>query len=957
MSEWTPTSEQAAVIEHTEGILVVDAGPGTGKSSTITQRYARLIACEDIVPDDVLLVTFTSNAATAAKDRICTATSEANAASLRQAPIETFQSLCLEIIHSRGFDAPELMGLSQYITDSVEIIDDSVVEGDRFRTFYQLFLDRHPEHHLVAGVVSNPDTLLPLINQLAAKGVFPTASGWYRDGGSILAGDFESYRSMFDAANKPTMGSSGPTNSHLKMAMNEYGRERCFHPEAPTKSEIRGDPSEHSIPSHWAEKAFFEDRSALFDFVHDVYFEYVRFALRRNYINASFLQMFAFMLLCEDASVRDAFRFPYVIVDEFQETSELQFKLMLLLSRDGNICVAGDWKQSIYGFENASADNIRCFESRIVDFTEQLNDTVTRVGFPVDSITRLSLTTNFRSPQSIIDLAEDSLKHPTTKSDTPSDELSADVHSLESAVSNEHSQQRAVRATEQADAVIDIIQSIVGNESYGVRDEENEIRPPTYGDIAVLTRQPSFGREVHERAMEFETPASFTGSVELFRTKPGILVLAWLRVLAEPNNRRGWAVILEEAGYPLDQIRVILNARSYPSPFQQFVDRLRTINEHAARARSILDQYDRNGAYAEAIVRVIDNIQQQTHRNLPGIIRYIETCIDKAVTHDVNDTVPTDSITIQTIHGAKGLEYPIVILADVSEQVFPSTNNNRAPIRFDDPIGLRAVKHIETVDGNTYHFDSWRYQVLSAHRRGMCDEERRLLYVALTRARDHVIMTAGEHPSPFFEALPLTPKRVTPTPSITSLPSHAEKPLTVSIPDTNDPIHVTAHDLIDQRVFTSVEGGRDTVFGEKIHTFAEQLINGADPSTDESPDTRRLRRFLDSLAGNRIPEVPVTLPCEVNAVPVTITGTIDLLHDLDGKVQIIDYKTDTTKRAKAEYRKQLSVYYHAVDSVYDGEAIEVLLFFTADGECNEVLPLPWEELMTVVTERVTPVID
>ena len=951
MSDVTPTREQAAVIEQSDGIVVVDAGAGTGKTFTITQRYARLIASGDIDPDDVLLVTFTRNAANEARERIVAATSDTDTPSLRQAPIGTFHGLCHELLLSHGFDAPAVMGLNERITDSTQLIDDPVVEGDRFRSFYRQFLNRHPEHHEIANVVRNPDAILALIKQLAAKGVFPTASGWYRDGDSILRGDFASYESLFRQANKPNEGATGPTNSDLKRNLSSYDMNRCFLPGAPTKDEVRGEPAEKSIANEWAEEAFDEDRSALFGFVHDVYFEYVHYALRRNYLNFSFLQMFAFMLLCENSAIREEAQYSYVIVDEFQDTSELQFKLTLLLTGDGNLCVVGDWKQSIYGFQYAAVENIRSFESRIVEFADQLNDTVERVTYPVDVVTRISLTNNFRSTQPILDLAERSLRFPARVSDDPNIELDADVISLDSVVTNDRSQQRAVSAVEQVDAVIDTIQSIVGNAEYGVRTDRDTIRPPDYGDIAVLTRNRSFGRELRSRAMALGTPAAFEGGVELFRTTPGILVLAWLRIIAASENRRGWAVILEKAGYPLDQIREILDANAYPIAFRRFAEQLSAIADHAAKCRAILEQYGHNGAYAETIVTVIENIHLQTDRTLPGIIRYIETCIERSVTHEVADSIATDSVTIQTIHGAKGLEYPIVILADVSQHSFPSTQTNRAPLRFADPIGLRSVKQIDSVDQNEYRFDSWRYQLLSAPLRGDYDEERRLLYVALTRAKDHIIISAGEKPSPFFDALPLSPTELQPDPTQLRPSDPSTEHLHVSIPETDDPVQLAAHDLIDQGVFDSVEGGRGTVFGTKIHSIAEDIIAGIDTGSAESPDERRLREFLNTLSGDRTAELPVTLPCYIGDVPVTITGTIDLLHELDDTIQIIDYKTDTTKRAKAEYRKQLSVYYHAVDAIFDVGSVELFLYFTADGELNEVLPLTWDELLEVTRQE------
>ena len=116
------------------------------------------------------------------------------------------------------------------------------------------------------------------------------------------------------------------------------------------------------IPADVAECVFEDDRTALKQFVHDVYHAYLEFALRRNYLNFGFLQLFAFVLLCEDHDLRERLGYEYVMVDEFQDSSEIQFKLMLLLAGTDNICVVGDWKQSIYSFQYADVDNIREFD-------------------------------------------------------------------------------------------------------------------------------------------------------------------------------------------------------------------------------------------------------------------------------------------------------------------------------------------------------------------------------------------------------------------------------------------------------------------------------------------------------------------------------------------------------------------------------------------------------------------
>ncbi|MFB6353137.1 MAG: UvrD-helicase domain-containing protein, partial [Halobacteriales archaeon] len=316
-----PNDAQERIIEGTEGVYCVDAGPGTGKTFAATRRYATIVDQPGVEPDDVLLVTFTRNAATEMKERVVERSAYGLQA-LRDAPIGTFHSLCHDILLEHGFAAPRLLGIDDGITSATRLLEDELLEEQRFREFIDGFSDDHPEHADVFRVVSDPTELLGLINQLAAKGVFPTAEGWYRNGERHLDGDFEAFRAWFEEANQPR--NDGRKQSELRSALTGYGKDKCYRAAAPRRVEVRGDGTK-AVPSAVAERAFAEDREALKAFVHDVYHGYLAFALSRNYLNFGFLQGLAYVLLCEHDRLREQLAFDYVMVDEFQDTSEIQF--------------------------------------------------------------------------------------------------------------------------------------------------------------------------------------------------------------------------------------------------------------------------------------------------------------------------------------------------------------------------------------------------------------------------------------------------------------------------------------------------------------------------------------------------------------------------------------------------------------------------------------------------------
>jgi superfamily I DNA/RNA helicase len=531
----TPNEKQRELINSLDGTYLVDAGAGTGKTFAITRRYANILDSTEATPDNILLITFTRNAATEMKDRIVRHC-DYGATELSDAPIQTFHSVCHDILQEHGFDAPTRLGIDDHIPSTVQIIEDDIVEDALFREFFEQFADEHSEYQDTLRTISDPTELLGLIGQLASKGVFPTSDGWYRDGERHLDGDFSAFKRLFDQSNAPRNG--GSKQSRLRSKLNRYGKDKCYRPDAPSKSELRGDGKQ--IPDNVAARIFDEERDHLKSFVHDVYFEYLEFALSRNYLNFGFLQLFAFVLLCEDHTLRENVGFEYVMVDEFQDSSEIQFKLALLLADTENLCVVGDWKQSIYSFQYAAVENILEFDSRLPNFAADLNSDHPRIQYDTSSVQTIELEKNYRSTQSILDFSEESLVTPAAKYDSVDETAVRDrIVNLQSTAGYDNTQIEALQHEDEYKALLTAIHDIVDNEEYEVEAEDGSLRSPEYRDIAVLTRTRDFGRELQSVADEYELPMSYEGGIELFRTDQAKLLLAWLRIV-EYNGHHGW---------------------------------------------------------------------------------------------------------------------------------------------------------------------------------------------------------------------------------------------------------------------------------------------------------------------------------------------------------------------------------------------------------------------------------
>ncbi|WP_254810938.1 UvrD-helicase domain-containing protein [Natronosalvus amylolyticus] len=962
----SPNETQRALIEQTDGLYLVDAGAGTGKTFAVTRRYANIVAQDDIEPEDVLLITFTRNAATEMKDRIV-ANCDYDMRALNDAPIQTFHSLCNDILEQHGFHAPSFLGLEGAITGSTQILENDMVEREYFREFITRFSDDHPKYADVFRSLSTTTTLLGLVKTLASKGIFPTADGWYRDGRDALEGDFSAFMEEFSGVNRPR--NDGNKQSVLRSRLGRYGRNKCYLPDAPDRGELRGDYGSKTVPEWVASRAFDSDRSHLIDFIHDVYVEYLEFALGRNYLNFSFLQLFAFVCCCEDGDLRETLEFEYVMIDEFQDSSEIQFKLALLLAGTDNLCVVGDWKQSIYSFQYAAIENITEFEHRLQRFAAELNtdaDRVTdvdRVSFPLEPITTIELEQNYRSTQSILDFAEHALVTPgSSRESIDAESVLERVVSLVSNTKHDHSHIEAFQHPDEHEAILTKIQTIVGNEAYAI-EVDGELRPPTYEDIAVLTRTRDFGRDLLETAQIYDFPMAYEGGVEIFRTDQAKLLLAWLRIL-DSRAERGWAVVLERAGYTLDEIDWMLEREEYPSAMLSFRDELAAVDTLAGVIRRVFGRYGYDTATADVVLTTVQSIHRSTTMTRGDLVRIIEQGIENGYTQEVQTTAGSNAVTVQTIHAVKGLEHPIVILGNMNSHKFPPSGGSDRTITYTETTGVRQRKRYSDANGAPHIYDNWRTDVLRQCQPTEYDEERRLLYVAMTRAKDHLLFAAGDDPNTFLESLPVDIEPLEPSVSVVEPDDGGDSPLTVDVPEPIGPAGYSPHSLMDDSVYEDVsvddvredafadetaDVGRGTEFGSRVHEFAEDYALGRDVSP-ENADERHVKALLDSLAGTVRVEERAYLPLEEDETRVTLSGIIDLVHVTAATVEIIDFKTDRTRRAESEYRIQLSVYYHVLEDWFSDRSVSASIYYTRDGTRVEIDPLSKEQLVELASK-------
>ena len=732
MTEFSPNRQQKELIENTEGIYLVDAGAGTGKTFTITKRYTNIL--NDHEPEDIFLATFTRNAADEMKERI-SQEADYRASKIFDAPISTFHSHCQKILERNGHEAPQILGIDEYLTENLQVMESQIRENQEFQEFISEFKQRHEEHDDFFRIIRDESNLLNLLKSLGAKGVMPDGENWFGDTEKYLDGDFEEFKKLFKEKNKPVEANGGTKQSELRRRLYSY-KWKNFSPEAPGIDDVRGGYGTKQVRKDFCQKAFEEDREQLKQFVHDLYTEYLEYSLSRNYLNFSFLMTLTYALLHRKPEIREEESFEYIMIDEFQDTNEIQFKLALLLADEPNFCVVGDWKQSIYSFQYAAVENILEFEERLEKYCSELNGNQKRACLSNKRVERLELKKNYRSNQKILDESEKSLSLPANSNESPE---RPEITSLESEVENDGEVLR-IESEEEIEMVLSKIQEL--------RDDGFD-----YSDVVVLSRTRGFGLDLQQEARKYSIPAAYEGGVELFTTNPAIVLLAWLRILQDRHSRKGWAVVLEEAGYKLDEAEKILESGDYPCNMLKFEVELQKTDSIEAVAEKVFQRYGYRSGFTEKIIEVLGDTFSSTYMNLGQLINFIEENIEQGEIYEVDSTGNENAVTVQTIHAAKGLEYPIVFISDVNQSKFPSTNSFSPNITYKDPIGLRQRKKYLRND-YAYAFDNWRTEILEKCLSGEYDEERRLMYVAMTRAEQNLYITADkDKASTFFTEL------------------------------------------------------------------------------------------------------------------------------------------------------------------------------------------------------------
>lgn len=451
----------------------------------------------------------------------------------------------------------------------------------------------------------------------------------------------------------------------------------------------------------------------------------------KNCVSLNGLVAEAVRLLSRDAALRQQLRerYRYILVDEFQDSNIAQLELLALLAGEPrNVVAVGDNDQAIYRFRGASFASFKLFLERFAGWKEGQDSSPYRV----------SLTENYRSTPNILRVATQVIAQNTVTADFPKKTLHAT-----------RPQGVKIRIAELADA---------REEAAWVAGEIERLHEAgrRWSDIAVLYRKHALRdelvREMSRRKIPFSISKLSILGHPLVRD-----TIAYLRLIATPYDDVACARVLSAPAWlrsPEDLVRLAESAGRRPRkalydalqqpqgglPFEgspatvpaalvEFV----TAQRKGLRRRTALEIFSdllewleipqrtfaRDRRYVTRLGEFLKEWEPKSEtRGLPEFLEYLDYFEQAGGTIDLEDDAPGDAVRLMTVHGAKGLEFPCVFVLRVNSRQFPTSARN--PL-FEFPGALMK----EELPEGDFHVQ----------------EERRLFYVAITRAKDRLTLT------------------------------------------------------------------------------------------------------------------------------------------------------------------------------------------------------------------------
>ncbi|MBE9175555.1 UvrD-helicase domain-containing protein [Synechocystis salina LEGE 06155] len=502
-------------------------------------------------------------------------------------------------------------------------------------------------------------------------------------------------------------------------------------------------------------EAMLPDLRKAFIFVRDFIYQA---KVHQRLLDFNDLEIYALRALA-DPQVRDYYhpRWQAFLIDEFQDTNPTQGKLLEALTEGKTLTLVGDEKQSIYGFRRA---DIQVFQQ----WRDRLNNTI-------------PLSTSFRTHAPLIDNINQIFAliladlHQNLDGDrrepphpAPHVESFVIIPDPDSDTNPNVEQLRQYEAQHIAHLVQQMLQE--KRPVWDKKTREHRVIEPR--DIAILARtwEPL---ELYGQAIgNLQIPVLQAGGGNLLDTREAKDGMALLRFLADARDDIALVAVLRSPFFAWSDRHLLTLRQAAPDDQNwwqllqasndqitvQTVEILKKLRHHRQidPPSRLLQLADRLTGYT-AVIANLPNCERRladwqgfldTVRRLESgsnetfiVVRRLKRLVDKKVEIKRPPLEPGNAITLMTIHGAKGLEWPVVIVPDLSRK----SQNDHSPIRFDPQLGVAVKQDDESGEPQK----SALYLLLAQRQQAQdLEEMKRLLYVAATRAGDRLIFTTGQ---------------------------------------------------------------------------------------------------------------------------------------------------------------------------------------------------------------------
>ena len=523
--------------------------------------------------------------------------------------------------------------------------------------------------------------------------------------------------------NNFTIYDESDSRSLIKTIVKEMGLDEKVYKPASVHSRISMAKNNLMSAENYArDKELYQaDQRAKMPRVGEIFITYVQRCQQANAMDFDDLLTLTFKLFQEHEDIRKKYadRFDFLLVDEYQDTNHAQMRIVMQLCKEKErVCAVGDDSQSIYSFRGANIDNILSFQSRFKE-------------------ARLfKLEQNYRSTQSIVEAANSLIKH-------NSNQIPKHVYSK-----NDKGESLIYKPaySDKEEALI------VCREIKRIKRQDD----CQYSDFAILYRTNAQSRSFEEEFRKQGIPYRIYGGLSFFQRKEVKDVIAYFRLVANPDDEeafkriinypaRGignttlakiaacaldnhvsfWQVISSPEHYGLGVNKgTLAKLESFRLMISGFVEKSASMNafdlgDTIVKESGIsADIYKSGSRDPEDLAR-----QENLEELLGGMQSFVEECREEgreqeayltaylqgvALLTDLDSKGDDDEprVSLMTVHASKGLEFPTVFVVGLEENIFPSAI-------------VSTLRELE--------------------------EERRLLYVAITRAEKHCVLTSAKN--------------------------------------------------------------------------------------------------------------------------------------------------------------------------------------------------------------------